>query len=438
MFGNRVLQKISCGRKSLNKYSDFFMSIDKIGYILIKYFEYGILAIIYFSLARIVGPAEYGKGSTGFLIVTYSGFILLGLGPLIVKRFAVLNTLEKQSQKGIFLNAYQLSYGIASGLILILGINLFVGSQYSNSLSLVCCFKVLQDIAVSMHRVRERFLKINFISLTFSVTFLLLFIILPVTIELYFFYWAISLFVSLIYAFWTLRAELSTLVIEWNNYIKWITGNISKIFRETFVFGMMGIITVLLSSIDRAFLVNIAPKEIVGNYQLADNLAMTITLGFGAINYLITFRLLEIMVNGTMSVKSFLKRGYAVAIIVGVVTSIILWPIMTIVLFFFDTYSYLDAILPMVFLSRFLDLVFTIPAIVFMANHREKTYNYLLTSLLVIICLSYSVVSIFYADKGTITIIFPLILVVTKILFLVYLFIYLQRNAINFSVRKKS
>ena len=361
--------------KEMVKVARNFLSLHNFLFVIIKYLEYAIIAFIYFRLAKIIGPVEYGKATPGFIAISYSGFIMLGLTPYIVKEFASFAAKKHNEFNEQALIYYQLLYVLIASFLIVIILEIFFKYELSFIVSLVCAARIIMDILVTIHRVRNRVLQMNLISFSFSVVFLAFFLWFPVHIYSFFCFWAIGLLIGIIVGLGTLKEDIFNDIVSYSEFKTWLKINFYSIFKECLTFGILGIVTVVLSSLDKLLLLDYISEELMGNFQLADNLAMVATLAFGAINYLASYNILSNLASKKLSVINFMNKSFLVAFIVGVVLIILTLLVTSVLTNFFENYNYLNLFLPIILTNRYLDLVFTIPCLILINKSLQNTYT---------------------------------------------------------------
>jgi O-antigen/teichoic acid export membrane protein len=208
----------------------------------------------------------------------------------------------------------------------------------------------------------------------------------------------------------------------------WLSKNFLNVFKQSISFAILGILTVLLSSLDRLILSANVSKEQLGNYQLADNIAMVFTLGIGAINYLGSYHILSNLSSRKLEVKKFMYWGYTISFLAGILLLILIVPSTNILTFFFPDYSYLKYILPLIFVSRYLDLVFTIPCLVWISKSTQNTYTKYLALLAILIFACLNIISEIGLTNDNLLIYFPSLQIFLKFSFLILMYFQIYKS----------
>ena len=153
----------------LNKiFKKLFHKKDLIIFALLKYLEFTISAFLFFGIAKISTPSEYGDAVSDFLMITYSSFIVIGINQVLVKWHSMSKSFLFKS----FILNYNIIFNVFFSIISFFLILFFFKSNYYISISIICSLKLISEGFVSDFRVRNKIFYINAGYLSSSLTFL--------------------------------------------------------------------------------------------------------------------------------------------------------------------------------------------------------------------------------------------------------------------------
>lgn len=416
---------------NLNQIALFFKNNkSNVLFVLLKYLDFGVIALIYLSLAKIVGPEEYGKAAKGFLTITYSGLVVAGLAPLMVKKYAQ----SKNDMERDFFLFFQTIFTLSAALLLLLSINFFFTFSYRSVVALICALKIIQEGIITLHRVKERIYLINIISLSFSIIFCVFFGIFPTTIYSFFSYWLYALLISTTVSFFTAKNDFTHLVNNISTFIHTTTKSFIPLFNELLHLGLLSILNLMMLVSDRFILDKYVDKQALGNFQLADNLANFINIGLGAISYLTTYKLLQLLYDKKIAPQLLIKKSYVICLALIIVIQLLLPVSFPIIQLIFPNYTELSTLFPLITLNKCLDMIFTFPILLFIAASLEKTYNTILFVMVLLNCIILIAVGHFNPFHYNLTYSFPIIQAALKFFFLMLFFIFIKKNDTIFIV----
>jgi hypothetical protein len=302
----------------------------------LRYLEYAIIALSYLVVAKKVGPAEYSKTIPGFIFITYSQYLMMGLNQALVKAYVVDSGFEvKQTYvKNIlyyilFISLVAFFIGIA-----ILPNQLFVVSFISSMI-------YFQSILQTLLRLEDRILGINVSNLVFSVIYFALVFFYAKNIQQFFLYWLLSLTISNVINGVQAYPIIKKLQIKfYKKDILHIVSTIKPQIKLGIKMTLIGFVSTYFLTYDR-FLLNLFSenKALKGNYQLADNIASTIYLFFVTVLfYYLPILLKRASLNSTNRLQ-ILKYGAAFVFVVSILL-IIAGPFLNIIILkYFPAYQ---------------------------------------------------------------------------------------------------
>lgn len=275
-----------------------------------RYLEFGLLSLCFFFVAHRSGPEEYGNAARSFLTITYSAFFVLGVNQLMVKKFAIY---EEEWQKS-YISTYNLLYNMAFAAVGFGLTLLLIDQEYKYYVACIVALKLVVESFVSLKRVYQEKFQINLIYLTnASLLTALYFGTQGATVHDFFKYWAIGLSLSVLTSVvLTLKYGL------WKNLFKvsfweFVSANLIDFLKNGATLAIISAFTPLIGTSDKYFLsFSSFDKELLGNMQLADNVAAVVAMGLGPVAFIITPILIGKLSKGQLSVKHFYKQGYKV------------------------------------------------------------------------------------------------------------------------------
>ena len=372
-FNSKDSYKIIFLNTQLNKvFKKLFHYKDLITFAFLKYLEFTISAFLFFGIAKISSPSEYGDAVSDFLMITYSSFIVIGINQVLVKWHSMS---ESSLFKSFILN-YNIIFNVFFSIILFFLILFFFKSNSYISISLICSLKLISEGFVSVFRVRNKIFYINAVYLSSSLTFLFLFFYNVDSIESFFQSWSYSIMVGL-----TTGLILYLKITEFNNFITLTKIKLFKIYKYFFLkegikLTLITILGTLIISIDRLFYLNVYDfsDDILGSIQLADNISTVVSLGIGSILFIITPKIIENLSSGSLNKLYFYKRGYMFLLIFLIFALIINIPILYFTKFYFTEYNQITFPLYVYTIIKILNLGFFMPNLISNIMLKEKDF----------------------------------------------------------------
>ena len=320
-----------------NFFKNLFNKKDVITFAFLKYLEFTISAFLFFSIAKISTPSEYGDAVSDFLMITYSSFIVLGINQVLVK----WHSMSKSSLFKSFVLNYNIIFNIFFSIILFFLVLFFFKSNYLISVSIICSLKLISEGFVTVFRVQNKIFYINAVYLSSSLTFLFLFFYNVDSIELFFQSWSYSIMVGL-----STGLILYLKITDFNNFISITKIKLFKIYKYIFLkegikLTLITILGTLIISVDRLFYLNLYDfsDNILGSIQLADNISTVVSLGIGSILFIITPKIIKNLNSGSLSKLYFYKKGYMFMLFYLIFALIINIPIIYFTNFYFTEYT---------------------------------------------------------------------------------------------------
>lgn len=355
-----------------NFFKNLFQKKDVLIFALLKYLEFTISAFLFFGIAKISTPSEYGDAVSDFLMITYSSFFVIGINQVLVKWHSISKSFLFKS----FILNYNIIFNVFFSIILFFLILFFFKSNYYISISIICSLKLISEGFVSVFRVRNKIFYINAVYLSSSLAFLILFFYNVDSIESFFQSWSYSIMIGL-----TTGLILYLKITEFNNFITITKIKLFKIYKYFFLeegikLTLITVLSTLIISIDRLFYLNVYDfsDDILGSIQLADNISTVVSLGIGSILFIITPKIIENLSSGTISKSYFYKRGYKFMFIFLVFALIINIPILYFTNFYFSEYTQITYPLYVYTIIKILNLAFFMPNLISNIMLKEKTF----------------------------------------------------------------
>jgi len=335
-----------------------------------KYLEYGILAFIFMSFANLVSPEEYGNSSLGFQIITYSSFIVLGVNQVLLKK----HTLEKDYSVKSFLLQYNALYNFAFAIIALIFVSLFVPREYSLYLGMICGMKLILESSIAINRVREKITRINIIYLSSALVFLLFYIFYINNSYTFFKFWSFSILTAVVVG-WFLTIKFVFFRFNSQEFNLFFKKYRRTLFRDGIKLAFIAVISPLFSTIGIVFL-NLFSKDknLIGNFQLADNISNVIALGGASVIFIVFPGAIKKIDENKKYVNKMYKAGFSILVIITLALFLLYYPLQKIIPFFFPEYVNLAHILVYSLLLRLLVLFMFIPTVVFITLSLEKAY----------------------------------------------------------------
>lgn len=340
---------------------------------LFKYIEYAINAFLFFSIAQKVTPFDYGNASSSFLLISYSGFIVLGVNQVLVKRFSVQDDNEERKH----LIIYTFIYNAIFSMVLFCSIMLLFNKDYSFYIALLCSSKLITECVVSVFRVTHQIKIINFLYIHQATLFFFFYLMFVHQMDDFFQFWAISSFFG---------ALVSTVMFLRQNFFKdflfkrfflfWKQKN--RIFlNEGVLFTAISLIAVIYVSVDRFWYINVYKFEdtVLGTVQLADSISNLITLGISSILFIVTPNILKTLSAMDLNERIlYIKKSYIWLSFLLLIIIIISVPLSVIVSRFYAQYSNITYPFLMAIIIKFLNLALFVPSMFYIVINKERSF----------------------------------------------------------------
>lgn len=377
------------------------------------------------SFANLVSPEEYGRASIGFQVITYSAFIVMGVNQVLLKRYS----LEDNEAKKLFFIQYNILYNIIVCAFSILLISiLFSSKEYVIYLSIICGVKLVLESSIAVNRVKGNMVKINTIYLSYSILFLILYFAFVSNVFNFFKYWSYSIvFGAIIGALLSFIAVIKS--FQFNHFKSFLKDDFKLLFNDGMKLALIGLISPLFSTLNiiclNAFKVN---EGVIGNFQLADNIANMVSLGGASILFIVFPDVIKQISKDKSKINTFYKVGFKVVVVSIVSLVVLYYPLKELLLYFFPKYEKLSYLILFTLISRLLILLLFIPNSVWITFSKEKIY--IKSSIIGVLIMG--VIFTLFLNKASIPDIYNYLLIF-QIVVLIGLHIYLRRK-INTSI----
>lgn len=338
---------------------------------MLRYLEYAIIALSYIVIAKKVGPAEYGKTIPGFIFLTYSQYLMMGLNQALIKAYVVDSDLEiKQTYVKNTL------YYIAGISLIVFIVGLVVLPKQLFVVSLISSMIYFQSIFQTLLRLENKIFGINLSNLIFSVIYFVSIFFYASSVKMFFFYWLVSLVISNVINGVQAYPILVKLKLRFQKKdIKNIIGTIKPQLQSGIKMTLIGLVSTYFLTYDR-FLLNYFSnnKALNGNYQLSDNIASTIYLFIGTMLFYYTPVILKRASLNSKYRLEILKYGVVFIAAISML-AVIVTPLLNIlVLKFFPAYSGLTHFLIYQFILKIVVLSAGISSNIAIALNLEVKY----------------------------------------------------------------
>jgi hypothetical protein len=365
-----------------------------------RYVEFGILALLFFLIAKRVDPEAYGQAARSFIIISYSSFVVLGINQVLVKFYPVV---EEHEQK--FHVLYNFFYNLLFTIIVFLGIRLVIEEEYAIYVSVIGSFKLIIESCVAIHRVKENAALINLIYLSNAIPFAIFFFTInPDQIKTFFQIWSSTISFATIIGLISIGENLIVIKSNIKDFFFFIKENYRNLLKVGVQLVLIGMLSPVLGSLDKLILSFVDfDKALLGNMQLADNIANVASLGVGSVLFIITPKFISKIHSGELSAKDFYKKGIKYFFIIEVAfASLILmsYPFIDII---FSEYTRIFYPLVVYFLTRITISSLFMYNVIIIAKSKEIKYLQLVTEviiiysvLLIIMVSSFSGVKLYY------------------------------------------
>ncbi|WP_143095902.1 MATE family efflux transporter [Pedobacter insulae] len=238
---------------------------------LLRYLEYGLVAFSYIIVAKKVGPAEYSKTIPGFLFITYSQYLMLGLNQALIKAYS---TEDNEEIRRVYMRNTLYYIFLVSILVVLAGIALLPSEMFVY-ISLISVMIYFRGVFQTLLRLEDKILGINISNLAFSLTYFVLVFFYTDSIPYFFAAWLISLVFANFFNAFQAFPIINRLGISFNlSNIRDLRNTILPQIKSGVKMTLIGLITTFFLTYDRFILNHFSTDHILkGNYQLADNIA---------------------------------------------------------------------------------------------------------------------------------------------------------------------
>jgi hypothetical protein len=418
-----ILQRILTNffKKCIQNKNIFYFTI-------LKYFEYIINSFLFFKIAKIVTPYQYGDASSSFLLITYSSFAVLGINQVIVK----WSSKSKSINFKRFLINYSLIYNIVFSVIVFLLIFNISKSNYRISLSIICSLRLIIESIITIFRISNKPLYINYVYISISSIFLMLFLIIVNNMTTFFIAWSISIVLGLIISvvLFSFFNETKAKISLKTTYKYFKIYNI-KFLIDGFNLSMITIISTLFVTADKFFYINIFkfPNLLLGNIQLSDNISSVLSLGLGSVLFIITPQVLNLIHESKIDLNYFINISYKITGCIIVLILVLFFPIISLLNYFFENYKNLSYPFFTFLIIKTLNLALFVPSIISMVKSKEILY--VKTSFIWVVLMLLSILSLKYFNNINLALYITPIIVIVNLIFLhLNLIILLRKSSI--------
>lgn len=379
----------------------------------VKYLEYGITAFIFFSLANLVSVAEYGEATPGFIAISYSSLIILGINQVLIKWHALAEVHEERK----YLIRYNLIYNLIFSFIVIAVVSFIVPLSYGLIIGGIAGLKLIQESLINICRAKQDLVKINVIYISFALIFLLSYLFFVDTIEDFFTYWLVSISFSVTLAILLNTKNIFT-QINLDDFYKWLKQHFKKLIFDGLKLASIGAVLPLYLSIDRLLLIKFesVSDEMIGNLQLADNIATVVSFGISSVLFITNPVFIEKLKNKTLKPSQFIDKGYKIMFGLTFLLCIFLYPLNWVASFIFEKYEFLTFPLSFYLFSRLFFIGLFIPNILMITYSYELSYLKIVYTGFSILLIAYLIVITSFSSELMIINTLPGVLCCTVIL----------------------
>lgn len=238
---------------------------------LLRYLEYGLVAFSYIIIAKKVGPAEYSKTIPGFLFITYSQYLMLGLNQALIKAYS---TEDSDEIKKVYVRNTLYYIFLVSALVIVAGI-IVLPKEIFIYISLISVMIYFRGIFQTLLRLEDKILSINVSNLVFSIIYFVLVFFYANNIIHFFVGWLIALFIANFFNAFQAFPIINKLNISFTlSNLSIVKNTIKPQLKSGVKMTLIGLITTFFLTYDRFLLNHFSPDHVLkGTYQLADNIA---------------------------------------------------------------------------------------------------------------------------------------------------------------------
>lgn len=309
-----------------------------------RYFEFGISSFLFLYLANIVTPDEYGTSSRSFILITLSAFLALGTNQVVVKWFGKF----KDTSNKFSLILFGTSINFIASIVALTIVSYIISEDYWFYSGLIASGKLVQENFCTINRIHKKLLNVNIIYLSNVLPLALIFLFLEIsTMHDFFRLWSFCIWFSVLVSLFISSRQIKQYRFVGSNFKNFFKNKARNLILDGVKLASIGLLVPLISSGDKLLIsfmsVNLSK---LGNLQLADNIAMVISYGFGAIVYAITPTYLDLLRNKEIDIKDFFIKGYLILIISIALVIITIQFSEPVLIYFFPNY---DLVHPLTF-----------------------------------------------------------------------------------------
>lgn len=333
---------------------------------------------------------------------------------MITKQYTLVQ--NEEYRKNLFL--YQWMFiGIVMLFIWLFSFVL-LPTKFVVSVATISCMKIIQEATVTLNRVMSKFKRINITTISFSLPFLFFNIYIINSIEDFFHYWIVALFISVFIGIISLKQELKYL-ISIDKYFIFLKQNFKILIIESLSFSFLHFVNFFISSSDKIILGNYISSDELGKYQLSENISNALSIAVASIFFIITPFVYRKLSSREWTYSYFISVGYKISAIIILIYCICFYPIILIIESFFPLYAGIKLIAFLLMISKLLASFCSIPLSIYIVSSKELNYVKHLFIVALVNILVFFILSNTIENKLLLSVYFPLVLILTYMTFLV-------------------
>lgn len=282
--------------------------------------------------------------SRAFILITLSAFLALGANQVIVKWFSKSEDLPGK----LALLSYGTAINFGAALLAFSLVSLLVASDFWFYAGLIACGKLLLENFCTINRVHEKLLNVNIIYLSNTLPLAISFWFLQISSMYdYFELWASWIWFSVAVSVFVSRSTFKKYSHVPSKIARFIKEKGWDFIVDGLKLAAIGVLVPLVSSGDKLFISFMSlDSSTLGSMQLADNIAMALSFGVGAVIYAITPRYIDMVRNQKIALKDFFLKGYLMLFLVTILFLIMIQLVEPALVRFFPAY---DLVYPLSF-----------------------------------------------------------------------------------------
>ncbi len=337
----------------------------------LRYLEYALIALSYIIIAKKVGPAEYGKTIPGFIFITYSQYLMVGLNQALIKAYVVDSDL-KLKQTFVRNTLYYVFF--ISFVCFVIGLAILPSQLFM--VSLISSMIYFQSIFQTLLRLEDKILGINFSNLVFSIIYFISVFFYAKNIQMFFLFWLISLAISNFMNGVQAYPILKKLQLRFH---KGDLAEVAKTIRPQIASGvkmtLIGLVNTYFLTYDR-FVLNLFSqnKALNGNYQLSDNIASTIYLFIVTVLFYYSPTLLKRASLSYTNRVQILRYGTIFAIVLAGLAVLVTPLVDIVILKYFPAYQAVTHFLTYQFTLKIVVLTISVASYISIALNMEVKF----------------------------------------------------------------